>query len=74
MIRPPFVFERRSKHPAHNATNALLNLGYVLLGNEIASRLEAAGFDPRIGYFHGLRYATVVPAWRSICWSRTGAR
>jgi hypothetical protein len=37
-----------------------LNLGYVLLGNEIASRLEAAGigagFDPRIGYFHGLRY------------------
>jgi CRISPR-associated protein Cas1 len=56
MIRPPFVFERRSKHPAHNATNALLNLGYVLLGNEIASRLEAAGFDPRIGYFHGLRY------------------
>ncbi len=40
----------------HNAANALLNLGYVLLGNEIASRLEAAGFDPRIGYFHGLRY------------------
>ena len=49
MILSPFVFERRSKHPAHNATNALLNLGYVLLGNEIASRLEAAAFDPRIG-------------------------
>lgn len=56
MVRPPFSFERRSRHPAHNATNALLNLGYVLLGNEIASRLEAAGFDPRVGYFHGLRY------------------
>lgn len=56
MVRPPFAFERRSKHPAHNATNALLNLGYVLLGNEISSRLEAVGFDPRIGYFHGLRY------------------
>ena len=34
----------------------LLNLGYVLLGTEIASRLEAAGFDPRIVYFHGLRH------------------
>lgn len=56
MVRPPFRFERRSKHPAHNPPNALLNLGYVLLANEIASRLEAAGFDPRIGYFHGLRY------------------
>lgn len=56
MVRPPFVFERRSKHPAHNAVNALLNLGYTLLVGEIASRLEAAGFDPRIGYYHGVRY------------------
>ena len=56
MVRSPFRFERRSKHPAHNAVNALLNLGYTLLAGEIAGRLEAAGFDPRIGYFHGVRY------------------
>lgn len=56
MVRPPFRFERRSKHPARNAVNALLNLGYTLIVNEIASRLEAAGFDPRVGYFHGIRY------------------
>lgn len=56
MVRTPFVFERRSKHPAHNAVNALLNLGYTLLAGEIASRLEGAGFDPRIGYYHGVRY------------------
>jgi CRISPR-associated protein Cas1 len=56
MVRPPFVFERRSQHPAHNAVNALLNLGYTLLANELASRLESAGFDPRIGYYHGVRY------------------
>lgn len=56
MIRPPFKFEYRSKHPGHNPVNALLNLGYTLLGDEIGSRLEDAGFDPRIGYFHGIRY------------------
>jgi CRISP-associated protein Cas1 len=33
MVRPPFVFERRSKHPAHNGVNALLNLGYTLLAS-----------------------------------------
>lgn len=56
MVRPPFRFERRSQHPAHNEVNALLNLGYTLLAGEVASRLEAAGFDPRIGYYHGVRY------------------
>jgi len=56
MVKPPFRFEHRSKHPARNAVNALLNLGYTLLAGEIASRLEAAGFDPRVGYFHGVRY------------------
>lgn len=56
MVRLPFVFGWRSKHPAHNEVNALLNLGYTLLSGEVASRLEAAGFDPRIGYYHGVRY------------------
>lgn len=55
MVQPPFRFERRSKHPAHNAVNALLNLGYTLLTGEIASSLELAGFDPRVGFFHGVR-------------------
>ena len=36
--------------------DALLNLGYTLLSVEIAGRLEASGFDPRIGYYHGIRY------------------
>ncbi|MEX1368625.1 MAG: CRISPR-associated endonuclease Cas1 [Nannocystaceae bacterium] len=56
MVRPPFVFETRSKHPARDEVNALLNLGYTLLAGEVASRLEAAGFDPRIGFYHGVRY------------------
>jgi CRISPR-associated protein Cas1 len=56
MVRQPFVFERRSQHPAHNGVNALLNLGYTLLSQEIAGRAETVGLDPRIGYFHGVRY------------------
>jgi len=55
MVQPPFRFERRSKHPAHNAVNALLNLGYTLLTGEIAGKLEHAGFDPRVGFYHGVR-------------------
>ncbi|MBK9265639.1 MAG: CRISPR-associated endonuclease Cas1 [Polyangiaceae bacterium] len=55
MVQPPFRFERRSKHPAHNSVNALLNLGYTLLTGEIAGKLEHAGFDPRVGYYHGVR-------------------
>jgi CRISPR-associated protein Cas1 len=31
-------------------------MGYTLLAGEVASRLEAAGFDPRIGFYHGVRY------------------
>lgn len=56
MVKPPFSFGHRSRRPAHNEVNALLNLGYTLLTSEVESRLESAGFDPRVGYFHGLRH------------------
>lgn len=56
MVKPPFRFGHRSRRPTHNEVNALLNLGYTLLISEIESRLEAAGFDPRVGYYHGLRH------------------
>jgi len=49
-------FPGRKKHPSTDPANALLSLGYVLLGNEIAALLEARGFDPGIGFLHGLRY------------------
>jgi CRISPR-associated protein Cas1 len=31
-------------------------LGYVLITNEIAALVESVGFDPFIGFLHGLRY------------------
>ncbi len=49
-------FPGRKKRPSTDPVNALLSLGYVILGNEISSLLEARGFDPHIGFFHGIRY------------------
>jgi CRISP-associated protein Cas1 len=49
-------FPGRKKHPSTDPANALLSLGYVMLGNEIAALLEARGFDPAVGFLHGLRY------------------
>lgn len=51
-----FEFPGRKKHPSTDPVNALLSLGYVLLTNEIAALLEARGFDPAVGFFHGVRY------------------
>lgn len=49
-------FPGRKKHPSTDPANALLSLGYVILGNEIGSLLEARGFDPAVGFLHGLRF------------------
>lgn len=49
-------FPGRKKRPSTDPANALLSLGYVMVGNELASLLEARGFDPALGFLHGLRY------------------
>jgi CRISPR-associated protein Cas1 len=49
-------FPGRKKHPATDPVNALMSLGYVMLTNELGALLEAHGFDPFVGYLHGLRY------------------
>ena len=56
MLSQNFTFEKRTRHPPLDPVNALLSLGYVLITNEIASLAESAGFDPFIGFLHGLRY------------------
>jgi CRISPR-associated protein Cas1 len=56
MLSQNFTFEKRTRHPPLDPTNALLSLGYVLITNEIAALAESAGFDPFIGFLHGLRY------------------
>ena len=56
MLSRNFTFEKRTRHPPLDPTNALLSLGYVLITNEIAALVESVGFDPFIGFLHALRY------------------
>ena len=56
MLRKSFQFERRQRHPPRDPVNALLSFGYVLITNELDGVLESLGFDPFIGFLHGIRY------------------
>ncbi|TFH39199.1 MAG: CRISPR-associated endonuclease Cas1, partial [ANME-2 cluster archaeon] len=56
MLSLDFTFDKRTKHPPLDPTNALLSLGYVLITNEIGGLAESTGFDPFIGFLHSLRY------------------
>ncbi|MCS6900460.1 MAG: CRISPR-associated endonuclease Cas1 [Myxococcales bacterium] len=56
MLSPPWTFPGRVRRPPTDPVNALLSLGYTLLGAEMGRFLMRRGFDLRIGLFHGLRY------------------
>jgi len=47
-----YRFETRSKHPATDRFNALLNYGYGMLYGKIEGALIKAGIDPYVGIFH----------------------
>lgn len=51
----PFAWHGRHAHPAPDPVNMLLSLGYGLVHNRLASALQAAGLNPRIGFFHASR-------------------
>ncbi len=48
-------FEKRSKRPAENATNALLNYSYAILKSVLNSIILVHGLDPFVGFLHTLR-------------------
>lgn len=50
--RASFSFERRSRRPPLNPTNALLSFLYVLLLHDCRSALETVGLDPAVGFLH----------------------
>lgn len=52
LIPKRYQFEVRTKHPALDAFNALLNYGYGILYGKIEGALIRAGIDPYIGIFH----------------------
>lgn len=56
MNRSGLKFISRQKHPANNEINAMLNLGYVMVTNEVCSVLMSMSFDVFLGFLHGIRY------------------
>ena len=57
MIRDDnLVFNVRQKNPSVDPINSLLSFGYTLVTNEILSVLIGQGFDPYIGFLHGINY------------------
>lgn len=52
---PAFGFAGRSRRPALDRLNALLNFLYAMLGHDCRSALESVGLDPQVGLFHADR-------------------
>lgn len=52
---PAFRFAGRSRRPALDRVNALLNFLYALLGADCRAALEAVGLDPQVGLLHADR-------------------
>jgi len=50
------VFTRREYRPSPDYVNALLNLGYSFLCNELTTCLTAKHFDIEIGFLHSIHY------------------
>jgi CRISPR-associated protein Cas1 len=55
-LRPDFTFEKRTRRPPTDPFNALLSLGYTLLGEALCTALEIVGLDPYEGFFHADKY------------------
>ena len=52
MNRSGFAFPGRRKHPSTDPLNALLSLGYTMVGNELHALVEGMGLEPFIGFLH----------------------
>jgi len=54
-------FSGRNRRPPRDPVNAMLSLGYTLLGSEMAMAVRTLGLDPALGFLHG-----VVPGRESL--------
>lgn len=50
----PWGFAGRNRRPPRDPVNALLSLGYTLLGGEMLGAIQEAGLDPARGLLHDL--------------------
>ncbi len=56
VLPPALGFRGRNRRPPTDPVNALLSLSYTLVHAEWAHRLRLSGFDPYVGFFHGIDY------------------
>jgi CRISPR-associated protein Cas1 len=56
MVPAEMGFDGRNRRPPRDPLNALLSFGYVLVGQELQSLLDAMGFDPYLGFYHQVDY------------------
>jgi len=56
MFRKELQFGERRRRPPPDPVNSLLSLGYSLITNEMFSVTTSIGFDPYIGFLHGIEY------------------
>lgn len=56
MLVSPWTFDHRTRRPPRDPVNAVLSFGYVVVGTELQSLLDGAGFDPYLGFYHQIRY------------------
>jgi len=56
ILQPGFPFEKRTRRPPLDRTNALLSFCYTLLNNTIQSIVSSSGLDPYYGVFHQPEY------------------
>ncbi|WP_425145957.1 type I-C CRISPR-associated endonuclease Cas1c [Deinococcus sp.] len=50
-----FWMQGRSRRPARDPINAVLNFVYTVLANDCASACQSVGLDPQVGFLHALR-------------------
>lgn len=56
MFRKELQFKKRTRHPPLDPVNALLSFGYTIITQEMLSVVSSLGFDPYIGFLHGIEY------------------
>lgn len=50
-----FWLQGRTRRPARDPINAVLNFVYTVLANDCASAAQSVGLDPQVGFLHALR-------------------
>ncbi len=56
MFRRHLRFDKRTRRPPVDPVNSMLSFGYSLMYNEAISALVAVGFEPYLGFYHGINY------------------